>query len=86
MAGVLASFIDVLWGGTWDYVNLFQLVVFDLKDIYTFIGIIIIFVNMVKLTLQRKSVSDDFKNKYGIFEWIKSSKRNKNNRGRTLHK
>ena len=73
MAGVLASFIDVLWGGTWDYISLFQRVVFDLKDIYILIGIVIIFVNMVKLTMQRNNVSDDFKSKHGILNWIKSS-------------
>jgi len=45
LAGFVCSFIDLIfWGGTWDYILLFDWFVFDLKDMYLNIGFSVPFV------------------------------------------
>ena len=69
-AGLICLLIDVLfWGGSIDYIKIFDWFIFDLKDIYTKTAlpvIILYFIEYVKLTKEERRQK-------GFADWIRKN-------------
>lgn len=72
LAGITCSFIDVVfWGGSLDYVGLFNWFIFDAKDVYLNAGWISILVWLLVQEVQRKKQGLEEK-KVPLGPWLKS--------------
>ncbi|WP_440895501.1 signal peptidase II [Amphibacillus sp. Q70] len=73
IAGISCSFIDVaFWGGSWDFIRLFDWFTFDLKDIYLNVGAIsvLFYVIPYHFKVYRKMNRTERKDT-GVILWIK---------------
>lgn len=73
LAGISCSFIDVVfWGGSWDFIRLFDWFTFDFKDIYLNVGAIsaVFYVILYHFRIYRK-MSQAERKETGILIWIK---------------
>lgn len=73
IAGIFCSFIDVaFWGGSVDFVRLFDWFTFDFKDIYLDIGIAFLLLFIVNYYIRVYNKMDEEERKQtGIWIWIK---------------
>lgn len=73
IAGISCSFIDVMfWGGSWDFIRLFDWFTFDLKDVYLNAGTISVFLYCILYHFKiYNKMSKIERKEAGIFLWIK---------------
>ncbi len=70
LAGIGCSFADVVfWGGSLDYLKLFDWFVFDIKDVYLNIGWI-----GIVLWLNSKAYKKDERHAVSFWSWLKAGK------------
>lgn len=73
IAGIVCSFIDVVfWGGSIDFIRLFDWFTFDFKDIYldTGIAFLILFIVNYYIKVYHK-MNEEERKQTGIWIWIK---------------
>lgn len=72
-AGIMCSFVDVVfWGGSLDFLRLFDWFTFDLKDVYLDIGFVfLLFFSVVYYTKIYCKMSKEERKQTGIWTWIK---------------
>jgi signal peptidase II len=71
-AGIFGALIDsVFWGGSIDFILLFDWFTFDMKDVYLNIVVALIVLYMLFYTPQYNRLSKEDRNKCGIMQWIK---------------
>ena len=73
VAGMGGSLIDGLFfGGSWDFIYVFDLFIMDVKDIYIFVNIILLFVFVALYIPQYFRLSKEERNKLDFFAWFKN--------------
>lgn len=73
LAGIICSLIDVVfWGGSLDYIRLFNWFTFDMKDVYLNIGVFFAFLygGMYYFQIYRK-LSGEERRQTGLLRWLK---------------
>lgn len=73
-SGVICSFIDVvLWGGSLDYIRLFDWFTFDLKDIYlSLAALTVCLILLLAYTLSYYRMTKGEKKEKGLWCWLKA--------------
>lgn len=68
-AGIMCAFIDVtVWGGSIDYIRIFDWFTFDLKDVYLSIGVGFIIIGVIK---RRGTVDKEMEKQRGLLSWVR---------------
>lgn len=72
-AGIMCSFVDVVfWGGSLDFLRLFDWFTFDLKDVYLNVGVISALIFCVNYYLKKYSkLSKEERRQTSILLWIR---------------
>jgi signal peptidase II len=71
-AGICCSFIDVVfWGGSIDFLRLFDWFTFDLKDVYLFAGSVFLIAYYIFYIPVYIGLSKEERNERKLFQWIK---------------
>jgi signal peptidase II len=72
LAGVLSALIDsVFWGGSIDFILLFDWFTFDIKDVYLNITVALIALYTLLYTPRYYKLSKEDRKKRGIIRWVK---------------
>jgi len=72
IASMCCLFADVVfWGGSWDYIGLFNLIIADLKDLYLFICLICILIWYVTYVPQYFKLEKAERKQYDLVRWIR---------------
>ena len=73
ISGVCCSFIDtVFWGGSLDYIQLFDWFIFDMKDVFlTITAVLMIIFLLIVYTPYYNKLTEEDKKKKGFWNWIK---------------
>lgn len=72
IAGISCSFIDVVfWGGSWDFIRLFDWFTFDFKDVYFNVGFIpVLFYGILYHFKVYVKMSKKEREETGFLKWI----------------
>ncbi len=71
-AGICGSFIDVVfWGGSLDFVRLFNWFTFDFKDLYLSVCVVFLFLYLIGYQKTYHRVSKEERRQKGFLRWIK---------------
>ncbi len=75
VAGIMCSFVDVMfWGGSLDYISLFDWFTSDLKDIYLTIGEVFLLYNAINYySKSYRKMNKAERKQMGILSWIKKA-------------
>lgn len=69
LAGSLSSAIDtIFWGGSWDFMYLYNWFIFDIKDLYLSLGVAIFLFKYIKF---HYSLDKKERKKIGFINWLK---------------
>jgi len=76
LSGASCSLIDgIFWGGSIDYIRLFDWFTFDLKDVYITFGEVVIFFYTINFLMRyfklSKEERKEIDKKLNLFQWIK---------------
>jgi hypothetical protein len=76
LSAIFCSIIDsTFWGGSIDYISLLSFVIFDIKDIYLFIAISLMFYVAVDYSVHYyklpKTERGKLNDKLSVFYWVK---------------
>lgn len=73
IAGIMCSFIDVIfWGGSLDFLRLFDWFIFDLKDTYLDIGLAFLILFTIEYYIKSyRRMSKAERKQTGVWIWIK---------------
>lgn len=77
VSGILCSMSDVVfWGGSLDFIRLFNWFIFDTKDIFLSTGVIFICIYFAIITWKQSKLSkeerEQLKQKQSVRHWLKS--------------
>jgi len=76
VAGAGGAFIDaVVFGGSWDFIFLFGVLTVDLKDIYIFANIILLFIFGALLVPQYLKLNEKQREQLSFISWAKRKKK-----------
>ncbi|MCL2576968.1 MAG: signal peptidase II [Defluviitaleaceae bacterium] len=79
VAGVGGSFIDnLLFNGSWDFIFVFNALIFDLKDFYLLTHLILLFIFGILLVPQYKKLSKEQRGQLSFSSWMQQSLKNVN--------
>lgn len=73
IAGIFCAFIDVVfWGGSLDYIGIFDWFIFDMKDVYFAVGTIhvLLYTGVYTFRIYLK-LSKEERRQTGVWHWIK---------------
>lgn len=73
LAGMVGSFIDIAcWGGSIDFIRLFNWFTFDLKDVYLSTMVLLISLSVLLNMPGYYKLSKEDRKKLGLILWIKN--------------
>ena len=73
LAGIIGSFIDIAcWGGSIDFIRLFNWFTFDLKDVYLSTMALLIILSVLLNMPEYYKLSKEDRKKLGLILWIKN--------------
>jgi signal peptidase II len=77
LSGASCSLIDVVfWGGSIDYIQLFNWFIFDLKDVYLSLGSVCVFLYLIVYYKQYYALSKEERKEYSkktnLLSWLKA--------------
>ena len=71
IAGVTGAFIDVVFfRGSWDFIKAFQIVIFDVKDIYLLVSAVLIVTFNIAYIPQLRKLTTEQRNQLDFVKWL----------------
>lgn len=69
--GVCKIIDDIFWGGSLDYIQLFNWFIFDLKDVYAAAVVVVVLYFLIAYEIDSRKLSKEKRKEQGFLNWIK---------------